>query len=263
MLPWAPVFGRRAAELRAPATARALRALREARRGLSAGKGGGGEAGDRAPLAVILDMDECLIHSQFLGLVGDLRQDEWRPEEAPYDDTFMVELEDGAVVRVNRRPELIPFLKAVTARFPTYIFTAATEVYASPVLDVLEKEGSFRFAKRFYRPSCRRFLFDSGGGDASRSRKIFFVKDLEVCGVDLRRAVLVDNNPMSFLCTPRNGIPIADFYNDAEDGELTPLVSLLEVLDEEEDVRVKLDEVYALERALKVHIDLLKKCDEV
>ncbi len=98
-------------------------------------------------LIVILDMDECLIHSQFLSdrCVDKYRQVEDRPTKKSYHsgreegadsllftnvgcDSFRIHLPDGDLVNVNKRPNLDIFLTEITSKFETYIFTAAVEV---------------------------------------------------------------------------------------------------------------------------------------
>ena len=98
-------------------------------------------------LIVVLDMDECLIHSQFLSdrLVDKYRQIEDRPPTTSSEskvetesslflnacDSFRISLPDGDMVNVNKRPNLDIFLKEITSKFETYIFTAAMEVSLS------------------------------------------------------------------------------------------------------------------------------------
>ena len=94
-------------------------------------------------LVVVLDMDECLIHSQFLSdqLVDKYRQVEDRPTRSTRQggeeaeslflnacDSFRINLPDGDLVNVNKRPNLDIFLREITSKFETYIFTAAMEV---------------------------------------------------------------------------------------------------------------------------------------
>ena len=108
----------------------------------SSSRGGGGKYA--SDLVVVLDMDECLIHSQFLSdrLVDKYRQVEDRPstsakgnnEEAFLWSTFRIKLPDGDLVNVNKRPNLDLFLKEITSKFETYIFTAAMEVSATEAL---------------------------------------------------------------------------------------------------------------------------------
>ena len=105
-------------------------------------------------LIVVLDMDECLIHSQFLSDVDKYRQAEERPSSTSTSssssstfepggghhnaspdslflnacDSFRISLPDGDLVNVNKRPNLDLFLREITSKFETYIFTAAMEV---------------------------------------------------------------------------------------------------------------------------------------
>ena len=101
-------------------------------------------SGYSSDLVVVLDMDECLIHSQFL---SDQTHDKYRQsEERPPGNSafhiadeaesiiatscksFRISLPDGDLVHVNKRPNLDLFLKEITSKFETYIFTAAMEV---------------------------------------------------------------------------------------------------------------------------------------
>jgi len=244
-------------------------------------------------LVVVLDMDECLIHSQFLPnestVDGDV--DEYRQYEAGRStgasssststsscEFFYIELPDnGDLVKVNKRPFLQEFLAEITTKFETHVFTAAMEIYANPVLDVLDPMNNM-LQQRFYRESC---IVDEEMG--------VYVKDLEVIlgqengpkgrrsapsysnqqqqqqqqpttssssssSLDKifneRRVVLVDNNPLSFLANPSNGILVSNFYDDPHDETLPAVLDLLHQLDQEEDVRPTLDNMFGLKEAL-------------
>lgn len=233
--------------------------------------------GYSSDLVVVLDMDECLIHSQFLSdqLVDKYRQVEDRPttagggskkgnnEEAflwSTCDSFRIKLPDGDLVNVNKRPNLDLFLKEITSKFETYVFTAAMEVYASPVLNKIDPHGSM-FAGRFYREHC---AYDPDVGayakdlcDVLRMRKAriggdsFADHDECIDGpCDERRVVLVDNNPLSFLPNPSNGILVSSFYDDPKDDTLEAVMELLHELDDSDDVRPILDDRFGLKDAL-------------
>ena len=105
-------------------------------------------------LVVVLDMDECLIHSRFMG-DDHYRQKDYRPNSTSTNslDSFRVSLPDGDLVQVHKRPGLDNFLNEVSQRFETHVFTAAMEVYARPVLDSLDPNGEI-FCQRFYRECC-------------------------------------------------------------------------------------------------------------
>jgi Dullard-like phosphatase family protein len=200
---------------------------------------------DLDALTVVLDMDETLIHSRFLNIAENeqeaLRQAELRQSQVrSVEDSFEFVLPGdmysprSTTVAVNRRPHLRAFLEAAAERWKLVIFTAATQDYADHVLNVLDPAGDI-FAGRLYRQHCTRL---ANGG---------YVKDLTTLAqpshldlpsnLDLGRTVLVDNSPSVFLPQPFNGIPIASFYDDEADVELTRTLELLDELDTLSDVR--------------------------
>jgi len=61
---------------------------------------------------------------------------------------------------------------------------------------------------------------------------------------------LVDNNPLSFLAQPSNGILVSSFYDNPTDKTLPAVLDLLHRLDGEGDVRPLLDEMFDLSAAL-------------
>jgi CTD small phosphatase-like protein 2 len=155
-------------------------------------------------------------------------------------DTFNITLPDGEMVRVHERPHLHDFLREVSSKYETHIFTAAMEVYAKPVLKMLDPHGEI-FTHCWYRESCQ---LDSNVGA--------YVKNLGFCWDEpqLKRTVLVDNNPLSFLANPENGILVSSFYNDHKDTTLPAVMNLLHELDGHADVRPILDERFRLRQAL-------------
>jgi Dullard-like phosphatase family protein len=191
-------------------------------------------------LVVVLDMDECLIHSQFVSektaRYAHQTNDDFIINEHVV-DSFEVILPDGDLVMVNQRPYLHEFLHQVSEKFETHVFTAAMEVYAKPVLDTLDPTRT-KFTKRWYRDSC------------VQTKDGAFVKNLGVLQKNEARIVLVDNNPLSFLANPSNGILVSSFYNDASDKTLLAVLQLLEELDAHSDVRPHLDKKFGLKSAL-------------
>ncbi|XP_076955225.1 uncharacterized protein LOC143629977 [Bidens hawaiensis] len=152
---------------------------------------------------VFLDLDETLIHSvPASGLI--------RPRH--YD--FLVNpLLDGERVTfyVTKRPFVDEFLKFLHEKgFEVVVFTAGIEEYASLVLDTLDRDGLI--SHRLYRDSCTEV-------DGR------FVKDLSNLGRDLKKGVIVDDNPNSYSLQPENAIPIGAFVDDEKDDELKKLMS--------------------------------------
>jgi Dullard-like phosphatase family protein len=204
-------------------------------------------------LIVVLDMDECLIHSQFLSSPADARVYahqllQRRRGQAHTTmgmcDSFRVTLPDGDLVHVNVRPGLESFLQAVTSRYETHIFTAAMPVYANPVLDKLDPDGT-RFTGRWYRDSCTYDPPPRGSGAYVKN-----LRRLPFAAHQLDRVVLVDNNPLSFLANPLNGILVDHFYNDPADKSLPAVLELLGELEAAADVRPLLGERFALQESL-------------
>jgi len=187
-------------------------------------------------LTVVLDIDECLVHTTFEDDYN-FRQKEYRPDAVKAIDQIEITMSDGERARVNKRPGLDRFLKAVLEEFDTYTYTAAMEIYARPLMDKLDTEKGLR--GRYYRQDCR---YHEG----------LYLKDLDIVEkADPKRVVLVDNNPVSFLLQPDNGIPVSSFYDQADDEELEAVLQVLRLLSAEEDVRPVLREMYQLGEQLR------------
>eukprot|EP00516_Mucochytrium_quahogii_P001818 CAMPEP_0203759114 /NCGR_PEP_ID=MMETSP0098-20131031/12048_1 /ASSEMBLY_ACC=CAM_ASM_000208 /TAXON_ID=96639 /ORGANISM=" , Strain NY0313808BC1" /LENGTH=282 /DNA_ID=CAMNT_0050651871 /DNA_START=214 /DNA_END=1062 /DNA_ORIENTATION=+ len=195
--------------------------------------------GDRGKLTVILDVDETLIHSRLSSQQESYRQVEERKDSAASCDEFTITLEDGEMVRVNKRPGLDKFLRHMSENYETLAYTAGLEEYAKPLLDWLDPDGTV-FRHRLYRDSC---LFMRG----------YYLKDLQKVNRPLNRTVLVDNNAFCFLPQLGNGIPISSFYDDPNDSALSVLTTFLERLRDEKDVRPFLRKSFNLETLLKDH----------
>lgn len=160
---------------------------------------------------VFLDLDETLVHSQ--------------PSPAPEKYDFIVRpMIDGERVDffVLKRPFVEEFLEFLSNKFEIVVFTAGIEEYASQVLDRIDGKGLV--SHRLYRDSCKEL-------DGK------FVKDLSELGRDLKRVVIVDDNPNSYVFQPDNALPILPFIDDLGDGELKNLIQFFEKLDEVEDTR--------------------------
>lgn len=92
-----------------------------------------------------------------------------------------------------------------------------------------------------------------------------FLKDLSVLGIestDMSRTVLVDNNPLSFICQPTNGILVASFYDDPNDTALASVMQLIRHLDHAGDVRPILKDMFRLDTLLGEYRTALFDDDE-
>ncbi|XP_022720821.1 carboxy-terminal domain RNA polymerase II polypeptide A small phosphatase 1-like [Durio zibethinus] len=161
---------------------------------------------------IVLHLDETLVHSS-LG-----------PPPPRYDFTVSRN-KDGVTINfyVLKRPGVDEFLEMISKKYEVVVLTAGQEAYASKVLDTLDPKGFI--SHRVYTDSCKQV----------RGK---FVKDLSEMGRDLRKIVIVDNNPHSFALQPENGIPIKPFFSDEiSDRELMKLAGFFERCDVFQDIR--------------------------
>ena len=159
---------------------------------------------------LILDLDETLVHSSF----------------NPFKKNDIVLNVDFEGVMYNIyvlvRPDAELFIKEVAKTFEVVIFTASISKYASPLLDILDKEKNIKY--RLYRDQC---TFING----------IYIKDLKKCNRNLKDLIIVDNSPIAYTFDSENGLPIKTWIEDPDDRELMKLVPILEFLATTKDVR--------------------------
>ena len=114
-------------------------------------------------------------------------------------------------------------MKEVGKIFEVVIFTASISKYASPLLDILDKEKNIQY--RLYREHC---TFING----------IYIKDLKKCNRNLKDVIIVDNSPIAYTFDSDNGLPIKTWIKDPEDKELMKILPVLEFLSKTKDVRV-------------------------
>ncbi|XP_031269846.1 CTD small phosphatase-like protein [Pistacia vera] len=154
---------------------------------------------------IFLDLDETLIHS--------------KPDPPPEKFDFIVRPRiDGEIMNfyVAKRPGVDAFLESISKKYELVVFTAGLKEYASLVLDRLDEKRVI--SHRLYRDSCKQH-------DGK------FVKDLSEMGRDLKKVVIVDDNPNAYIFHPQNAIPMKPFTGDANDKELCKLAKFFERCD--------------------------------
>mmetsp|Transcript_14150 Transcript_14150/g.40327 ORF Transcript_14150/g.40327 Transcript_14150/m.40327 type:complete len:345 (+) Transcript_14150:99-1133(+) len=223
-------------------------------------------------LVVVLDLDECLIHTKFASQSD--AHSAWQvlqrqqqsssstqsqsqstqstspstplPIVSPV-DTFQIELPEGIGI-VHERPHLHDFLREVSQSYETHLYTAALPVYAKLILQQLDPHQTI-FTQAWYRDSCDFHL--------TANNKPALIKNLNRITTSNgiyqpKRTILVDNNPISFLSNPKNGILIDDFYNDPHDTSLLKVMDIIHELNSEgTDVRPKLDQQFGIQHILR------------
>ncbi|XP_030081150.1 CTD nuclear envelope phosphatase 1 homolog [Drosophila hydei] len=182
---------------------------------------------------LILDMDETLISSVILYRVketSDTGSEHNRRYKAksvlvqsvPYDYTFDIPISD-ANVYVYKRPYVDLFLDRVSKWYNLVVFTAASEIYASRVLDFLDA-GRNILDHRMFRQDC-----------------------IEICGIrakfvslarkDLASVLLLDDCPMENSFNVGNTVNIKSFRIGSQDNELLCMLPFLDALRFTKDVR--------------------------
>lgn len=162
---------------------------------------------------LVLDLDETLVHSSF------------RPIPNP-DYIIPVEI-DGRItdVYVLKRPWVDLFLIEMAEKYELVVFTASLAKYANPLMDKLDVHGVVRH--RLFRDACYPFQGN-------------YVKDLTCLGRDLRKTIIIDNSPYSYMFHPQNALPVSSFIDDPADDALFDMLPHLYQLAESEDVTVTL-----------------------
>eukprot|EP00042_Codosiga_hollandica_P024966 m.108168 g.108168 ORF g.108168 m.108168 type:complete len:255 (+) comp51725_c0_seq1:102-866(+) len=157
--------------------------------------------GDSGKICLVLDLDETLVHSSF--------------KPVP-DADFVVPIEiEGQThqVYVAKRPHVDKFLKRMGDLFEVVIFTASLAKYADPVSDLLDIHHVIRY--RLFREHCSYHMGN-------------FVKDMRRMGRDIRKTVIVDNAPASYMFTPENAVAVTSWFSDPNDTELLDLIPFFE-----------------------------------
>jgi RNA polymerase II subunit A small phosphatase-like protein len=172
---------------------------------------------ERAKICLIIDLDETLVHSVF------------RP--VPNAD-FIVPVEiDGQVhqIYVTKRPHVDEFLRRVGELYECVLFTASLAKYADPVADLLDPKHIFH--SRLFRDSC---TYYNGN----------YIKDLSRLGRDIRKVIIIDNSPLSYLFHQDNAVPVTSWFDDMHDTELLTLIPIFERLASVDDVIPALQDIH-------------------
>jgi CTD nuclear envelope phosphatase 1 len=155
---------------------------------------------------LVLDLDETLIHSLAKGgrmssghmvevkLNAPVAISPNTPSSPPQQ---ILAPQHPILYYVHKRPHCDDFLRKVSKWYKLVIFTASVQEYADPVIDWLESERKY-FAGRLYRQDC---TFRGGA----------YVKDLGSVEADLRRVVILDNSPVSYIF--HEGEPISNLQD--------------------------------------------------
>ena len=141
-------------------------------------------------LTLVLDLDETLI-------------------------SFQTDIDDETKGLLKFRPFLYEFLEKMINYYELIIFTSATQDYAEPIIETIDKNNKY-----FDYILCRQHTIVVNND---------FVKDISLIGRDLKKMIIVDNMPQNFRKQKENGIFIKPFWGeDNYDCALNNLGEILE-----------------------------------
>uniref|UniRef100_A0A5S6QPS3 FCP1 homology domain-containing protein n=1 Tax=Trichuris muris TaxID=70415 RepID=A0A5S6QPS3_TRIMR len=171
------------------------------------------------PKILVLDMDETLVHSCSEVLTkGSLLK------ELTADFVFCISANGiDSRIEVFKRPYVDHFLDMISQWYILVIFTAATEAYANPIIDQLDRNRGI-LNERLYRRHCQ-------------PTNVSLTKDLRIICKDLSRICIIDNSPTAYLFYPENAIPINEWTGNRNDTALLDLLPFLDCLRFCADVR--------------------------
>ncbi|KAK4531498.1 hypothetical protein CCYA_CCYA08G2355 [Cyanidiococcus yangmingshanensis] len=138
--------------------------------------------------------------------------------------------------RTSKRPGVDAFLAYMAQFYEIVVFTSALPGYADPILDRLDPNGYI--THRLYRHE-------------TKYRDGLHVKDLAKLNRDLRRTIIIDNDPRVFSLQSENGIEVAPWHGtEPDDKELLRLTAFLEwvVRNDVDDVRTVIASVRHCDR---------------
>ncbi|CAI5969815.1 unnamed protein product [Closterium sp. NIES-65] len=197
---------------------------------------------------IVLDLDETLVCAYNAEDVPEsVRQASAASGVSSFElECFTADLDasgepERAQVMVFERPGLREFLRRASRLGELVLFTAGLEGYARPLVDRIDPDGLI--SARLYRSATVSI--------GTRQH----VKDLAGLGRDLRRTVIIDNNPFAFLLQPVNGVPCVPFFGgEGSDRQLLQvLLPLLETLSLQPDVRPFLSSHFRMPLWLRAH----------
>ena len=127
------------------------------------------------------------------------------------------------------RPFLHDFLSKMKQLYELILFSLSTPEYVDPIIDLIEKKEKY-FEFRLYKQHA---IINEDE----------YIKDLSKLGRDIKKTIIIDNNPKYYRLQKNNGICIKPFYGDvvSDRNTLKVLGSILERIrydaDENNDIR--------------------------
>ena len=130
-------------------------------------------------------------------------------------------------------------LQYLSTLYEIVVFTAGEQDYADQILNFIDEDRTI-IKHRLYRQHC-----------VKAARRVY-IKDLRVIADrKMEDIVIVDNSVVSFAFQMSNGIPIKSFMGEKNDTELMYMVSYLEEIYSQKDVRTHIADTFKLEEIVE------------
>ena len=188
--------------------------------------------------SLVLDLDETLIFTSFQPLINsdicfeiDLNIDDQINSKTKNNKIYSLRKVSkiSKTIYLSKRPYLDLFLSELYPFYEICVFSASSEKYASPIVDIIDTKKVI--TKKFFREDCLHL---------NNSENFSYIKDLEKIDKNYNDIIIIDDNVSSFILQKENGIPIKSWRGDKEDIELLKLIPILKHLSGFYDVRTEI-----------------------
>jgi hypothetical protein len=107
----------------------------------------------------------------------------------------------------NLRPGLFSFLNAIKPLYELVSFSSETKEYSNMILKEIEKNKKY-FDFNLYKEHLTLY------GNK-------FIKDISKLGRDIKKVIIIDDDPNNFILSPQNGIQISPYLGDSTKDDTT------------------------------------------
>jgi len=201
-------------------------------------------------LTVFIELDDTVLHTfiydENFGFMSDPH---------PREPEHVLHFGDKRIpIRVYMRAyahEFLQFFKDNKHIYEPIVYTAGVPGYTELLLDILDPKREI-FEHKLYQNAC--YVFEKKDEDIYQ-----LVKDVSRFKAtrDMRRCVLLDPNPLNFMLTPENGLPVIPYTAEIDSGKgpkddyLLGMIEQIKDLEKSEDTRAYLRENYNVRQILK------------
>lgn len=142
-------------------------------------------------------------------------------------------------LNVKIRQHLEEALTYLSSMYEICVFTAGEQDYADAILDFIDVDRQI-IKHRLYRHHC------------VKPAPSVYVKDLQIIeDREVKELIIVDNSIISFAFNLANGVPIKAFVGGGNDEELLYMVTFLEEIYSESDVRGHIEKTFKLKAIMQ------------